>query len=149
MNYQIKITGTGTPEEIATALRTIADAIHHPTSMGHGMNMSIDNVTWEDSVLCTEITQLSEQEPDTEPPTDIDVQFFMETGNGTDNPTPLAVFVHTKYNDQIDSVVCYAHVGGHSQCSPSYFHDLPKATPEQYEGLKSELEQIGYVLNVI
>lgn len=57
--YEIKITGSGTPEEIATSLRTVADAIFHPTSMGHGKNMNIDDVEWEDKTLMTEINKLT------------------------------------------------------------------------------------------
>ncbi len=38
-NYTIKITGGGSREDIANALRKIADAIYHETSMGHGKNV--------------------------------------------------------------------------------------------------------------
>lgn len=56
--YEIKISGGGTRPEIAKALRAIADAIHHETSMGHGKNMAdemIDGAEWEDCTLLTEI----------------------------------------------------------------------------------------------
>ncbi len=46
---------------------------------------------------------------------------------------------------------CYAHVGQHGSCDPVYLVDvltLP-ATPEEYAPLQKELEQIGYVLDVI
>ena len=59
-NYNIKITGGGSREDIAKALRQIADAIHHPTSMGHGKNMAdemIDGAEWEDCALLTELTK--------------------------------------------------------------------------------------------
>jgi len=55
MEYTIKITGSGTKEEIAKELRHIADAIFHPTSMGHGLNLCIDDVEWESATLMTEI----------------------------------------------------------------------------------------------
>jgi len=58
-NYSIKITGNGTREDIAKALREIADAVFHPTSMGHGKNLSddsIDGAEWEDATLMTEIS---------------------------------------------------------------------------------------------
>lgn len=43
----------------------------------------------------------------------------------------------------------YAHVGQHSACSVGYAGECNLATPEQYSSLKSELESIGYDLNVI
>lgn len=55
MEYKIKITGSGTKKEIAKELRHIADAIFHPTSMGHGLNLCIDDVEWESATLMTEI----------------------------------------------------------------------------------------------
>jgi hypothetical protein len=59
MKYQIKITGDGTREEIAKALRVIADAIHHPHSKGDGLNVYIgDHLECEDYSLMTEITKL-------------------------------------------------------------------------------------------
>lgn len=59
-NYNIKITGGGSRQDIAKALRVIADALHHETSMGHGMNLSddmIDGAEWEDCTLMTEISK--------------------------------------------------------------------------------------------
>lgn len=53
--YEIKITGSGTAPEIAERLRLIADAIHHPTSNGEGKNVTLDDETWEDPILLTEI----------------------------------------------------------------------------------------------
>jgi len=44
--------------------------------------------------------------------------------------------------------MCYSHIGGHSACSPIYEQESRPATPEEYEPLKRELEQIGYVLKV-
>lgn len=58
MEYKIKITGEGTREEIAKALRVIADAIKHPTSKGDGLNVKIDgSAEWEDCTLMTEISE--------------------------------------------------------------------------------------------
>ncbi|HNU14051.1 MAG TPA: hypothetical protein PKI55_06280 [Chitinophagaceae bacterium] len=54
--YNIKITGSGTRQDIAKALRLIADAIYHPHSKGDGLNIEdIDGAQWEDSTLMTEI----------------------------------------------------------------------------------------------
>lgn len=58
MEYVIKITGSGTREDIANALRVVADAIYHETSQGHGKNLSdesIDESNWEDNILFTEL----------------------------------------------------------------------------------------------
>lgn len=60
MTYQIKITGSGTREEIAAALRNIADAIYHPNSKGDGLNVTLEDHEWEDYILMTEIKKLSE-----------------------------------------------------------------------------------------
>lgn len=44
--------------------------------------------------------------------------------------------------------LCYAHIGQHGTCSPIYQRESRPATPEEYDPLKRELEQIGYVLKV-
>lgn len=44
---------------------------------------------------------------------------------------------------------CYAHIGQHSGCHPEYLKGCKKATPEQYNDLKTELESIGYNLEII
>lgn len=57
-NYTIKITGGGSRKDISNALRKIADALYHETSIGHGKNISddmIDGAVWEDCTLLTEI----------------------------------------------------------------------------------------------
>ncbi len=56
--FEIKISGSGTAEEIATALRNVADAVFHPTSVGEGKNLYIDDVEWEDKTLMTEIKSI-------------------------------------------------------------------------------------------
>lgn len=59
MEYTIRISGSGTREDIAKALRVVADAIHHPTSKGDGLNIEdIDGAEWEDSTLMTEINEI-------------------------------------------------------------------------------------------
>lgn len=54
----------------------------------------------------------------------------------------------TKDNWQ-DMKNCYAHIGQHSACCVDYVKECKKATVEQYTELKTELESIGYKLNVI
>lgn len=59
MEYSIKITGEGTREDIAKALRLIADAVHHPHSKGDGLNVEdLDGAEWEDCTLMTEIKKV-------------------------------------------------------------------------------------------
>lgn len=41
----IEITGTGTRENLANALRRFADCIHHPTSKGDELNMPIEELS--------------------------------------------------------------------------------------------------------
>lgn len=62
--YEIKIAGSGTRPEIAERLRRIADAIHHPTSVGDGLNVSCDDEVWEDATLMTEIKLIWEPSTD-------------------------------------------------------------------------------------
>lgn len=45
--------------------------------------------------------------------------------------------------------VCYAHVGQHSSCHPDYAKECVKATQDQYNDLKIELESIGYNLEIL
>lgn len=44
MEYKIKIAGSGTLENIADALRRLADAIKHPTSKGDGLNLPVEDL---------------------------------------------------------------------------------------------------------
>lgn len=46
-------------------------------------------------------------------------------------------------------IACYAHAGQHFNCSYEWYLKKTKpASQDQYEGLKKELEQIGYVLQI-
>jgi uncharacterized protein YneR len=44
---------------------------------------------------------------------------------------------------------CYARIGQHSACHPSYASESRQATPEEYLPLKEELESIGYKLKIL
>ena len=44
------------------------------------------------------------------------------------------------------NVVCYAHVGQHSEASLGYARECKPAAPAEYADLKRELEVIGYSL---
>lgn len=48
-----------------------------------------------------------------------------------------------------ENMMCYSHIGQHSEYSVEYCHDCKPATPEQYADLKAELESIGYNLEVV
>lgn len=45
-------------------------------------------------------------------------------------------------------VVCYAHVGQHSEADINYARWCKPARPEQYKALQEELESLGYVLTI-
>jgi len=51
--------------------------------------------------------------------------------------------------DMEGNATSYAHIGQHSACSEEYADECRDATPVQYEDLKSELEGIGYELEII
>jgi hypothetical protein len=70
----------------------------------------------------------------------------------------LAVFPDEPYGDTAGSLTCYAHLGQHSACCPEYVTNpealtpeiiIRNATPEEYAELKSELEGVGYNLEII
>jgi hypothetical protein len=54
MNYHIKITGSGTAEELLKALRDVVANIEEAKRGEHETAM-LDGATWEDATLCTEI----------------------------------------------------------------------------------------------
>lgn len=77
-----------------------------------------------------------------------DVIFRVEK-SGDFKGTVFALLPHEAYNHQ-GSVSSYEHVGQHGKAD--YNHCIRKsrpATTEESEGLKQEMESIGYDLNVI
>lgn len=56
MEYGIKITGSGTPQQLADALRTVADSIESSTPY------MLDGAEWEDPILMTEINEYDDDE---------------------------------------------------------------------------------------
>lgn len=46
-------------------------------------------------------------------------------------------------------LLCYTHIGQHSECSIEYVNDLKKATPNEYKELQRELESIDYDLDIL
>lgn len=53
--YQIRISGSGTREEIAKSLRRIADRLYHPTSKGDDLNVEDIEGEWEDATVLADI----------------------------------------------------------------------------------------------
>ncbi len=47
------------------------------------------------------------------------------------------------------NIMCYAHIGQHSEASRGYYGMGRPATPREYAPLKRELESIGYKLQVV
>lgn len=72
--------------------------------------------------------------------------------NGEFEGIPFAYFpdeIHSFNGYRPDNRTCYSHLGQHSACHPDYAKQCRKATPEQYQHLKEELESIGYNLEIL
>ena len=93
---------------------------------------------------------------DTEIKSATNVQFYLATYDAEElDEQPykevIAVFVDERVKG-IKEVIfeCYVHLGQHSTCSESFLAEkCKKATEEEYKDLKTELESIGYQLNII
>lgn len=42
----------------------------------------------------------------------------------------------------VGNIVCYAHIGQHSEASMEYYHSTETALPSEYEALHDELKRI-------
>lgn len=73
------------------------------------------------------------------------VRFLLE---GEDNTEVFAFFPEISA-DHNGNKQAYAHIGQHSACAPDYARASDEATPEQFADLKTELEGLGYNLEVI
>lgn len=71
------------------------------------------------------------------------VKFYHEGGG------ILAVFPEERFGIGNAFQNCYSHVGQHGGCNPAYIAELKPATPEEYKDLKTELESIGYKLEIL
>lgn len=60
----------------------------------------------------------------------------------------LAVFPYVIYNPS-GQCTCYAHIGQHGAMEWSYLYDTKPANQDEAKDLFSELESIGYNLNII
>jgi hypothetical protein len=62
----------------------------------------------------------------------------------------IAIFPEELYDGiNLDLVMSYLHIGQHGAASKSLANELEIALPEEYDDLYSELESIGYDLEVI
>jgi hypothetical protein len=75
------------------------------------------------------------------------VQFLVNEKDPKD-PDLFAYFPDENY-DKSGNKMAYSHIGQHSAASPQYAAESRPATPEEYAGLKAELEGLGYVLEVV
>lgn len=60
----------------------------------------------------------------------------------------LAIFPREVWDNE-GNVASYLHIGQHGACDPEHIFKQPLATFSEYEALKTELESIGYNLNVL
>ncbi len=79
------------------------------------------------------------------------VKFLFHEGNqdiliGAD---VFAFFPEEKYNGGNVMFTSYEHIGQHSACHIDYANECRPATPEEYKDLKSELESLGYNLEIV
>src|ERR1035437_7887782 len=65
------------------------------------------------------------------------------------NPDLFAYFPEENYDNEGKFKTAYSHVGQHSSASPEYAKESRPATPEEYAPLKTELESLGYNLEVV
>ena len=78
------------------------------------------------------------------------VIFLMEKPEGDLPCNVFAFFPEGKYSHwENGTFSCYAHLGQHSACHIDYANECKEATPEQYKDLKTELEGIGYNLEIV
>ena len=72
-----------------------------------------------------------------------------QRGGAGDRIEITAVFPTLPGTNDPDTMTCYAHVGQHGTCSVDWCRDNTRpAIESEYAPLKSELESLGYVLDV-
>jgi len=60
----------------------------------------------------------------------------------------IAFFPYLSAN--IGNIVCYVHIGQHSEASYDYYRECKKANEEEYKALYNELSNIvGYNLKIV
>ena len=61
----------------------------------------------------------------------------------------FAFFPEQQYGIGAAHFDSYAHIGQHGACDIDYARESRKATPDEYKDLKTELESIGYNLEIL
>ncbi|MFA5207098.1 MAG: DUF3008 family protein [Candidatus Paceibacterota bacterium] len=72
---------------------------------------------------------------------------FLVNERDPQNPDLFAYFPDESHHGEFKTA--YSHVGQHSSAHPNYAKESRPATPEEYAPLKTELESLGYNLEVI
>ena len=72
---------------------------------------------------------------------------FLVNEKDPENPDLFAYFPDEVHHG--DFRTAYSHVGQHSSAHPAYAKESRPATPEEYAPLKTELESLGYNLEVV
>lgn len=77
----------------------------------------------------------------------VKVKFLIEGENGDSTFEIIAVFPEIRDGDFL---MCYAHLGQHSNAHIDYVNELKPATAQQYRELESELTNlVGYDLEIL
>ncbi len=87
--------------------------------------------------------------PVTEGNNDITKVVFLVNESDPENHDVFAYFPEENYDNQGRMKTGYSHIGQHSGVDPRYAEESRPATPEEYQSLKTELESIGYNLDVL
>jgi hypothetical protein len=66
-----------------------------------------------------------------------------------DDDEITAVFPYEVATSNINTMICYSHVGQHGTCIDTWVKDSDKAKPEEYKELLEELNTIGYKLEIL
>ena len=74
---------------------------------------------------------------------------FRKVKSGIDKNI-IEAFLPYDISDMKGNITCYAHFGQHSgACWEYYLQNTVPAKENEYKALKSELESIGYNLNIV
>jgi len=74
---------------------------------------------------------------------------FLVNEKDSENSDIFAYFPEENYDNEGKLKTGYSHIGQHSAVDPRYAAESRPATPEEYQDLKTELENIGYDLEVV
>lgn len=88
------------------------------------------------------------------------VQFYLATYDANESDEQpykevIAVFIDNEDSKwhKDEQFTCYTHLGQHSTCSQSFLaqncRKIDVNSTEEYQDLKTELESIGYNLNIV